>query len=337
MTSIGSSSEAFSTLVTGANGFVGVNLVRALARKGARVLALARANPDSATRRYLEDVAELIQWTVGDVRDRKGLCDLVVEHDVKRIVHSAAITPTSEVERDKTAAVIDVNLMGTVNVLEAARAVNARRVVLVSSSGLFGSPTDPRRVLHEDQTVEADTLYTICKEASEKVCRLYAELHNLSVVSGRLGTAYGPMERASRSRKNMSFIYQLAHHALAGDTIRVSGSGRVRDVIHVSDAAEAFARLTLAPSLRWERYNVAGEQVVTLRDMLQALNQLRPVFRWHEVDDCEEADVAIAPGRERAPLSQERLRRDVEFEPCYDLIDGLQSYLDWLETGGWTL
>ena len=324
-------------LVTGANGFVGVNIVHALARKGANVLALARAEPDPETHRFLSGVAKLVTWTQGDVRDREGLRDLVAEHGVERIVHSAAITPTPEVERDKTAAVIDVNLMGTVNVLEAARVANANRVVLVSSSGLFGSPANPRRVLNEDETAEADTLYTVCKEASEKVCRLYARLHKLSVVSGRLGTAYGPMERASRSRKNMSLIYQLAHHALAGDVVRVSGSGRVRDFIHIGDAAKAFARLTLAPSLRWDRYNVAGEQVVTLRDVLQALKQLRPVFSWREVDDGEEADVAIAPGRERAPLSQERLRRDVAFEPRYDLNGGLRSYLDWLEAGGRTL
>lgn len=324
-------------LVTGANGFVGVNLVRALARKGANVLALARAEPDPETRRFLSDVAELVTWTAADVRDRDGLRDLVAEHGVECIVHSAAITPTPEVERDKTATVIDVNLMGTVNVLEAARAVNANRVVLVSSSGLFGSPANPKRVLHEEETVEAHTLYTICKEASEKVCRLYGGLHGISVVSGRLGTAYGPMERASRSRKNMSLIYQLAHHALSGDAIRVSGSGRVRDFIHIDDAAEAFARLTLAPSLRWDRYNVAGEQVVTLDDVLQALQQLRPPFSWREVDDSEDADVAIAPGRERAPLSQERLRRDVDFEPRYDLSGGLRSYLDWLEAGGRTL
>lgn len=321
-------------LITGANGFVGVNLVRALACKGAQVLALARSEPDPETGRFLSDVADMVTWTVGDVRDREGMRDLVGGHGVERIVHSAAITPTPEVERGKTATVIDVNLMGTVNILEAAQAVNARRVVLVSSSGLFGSPANPRRVLHEDETAEADTLYTICKEASEKVCRLYAGLHGLSVVSGRLGTAFGPMERASRSRKNMSLIYQLAHHALSGDSIRVSGGRRVRDFIHIDDAAEAFARLTLATSLRWDRYNVAGEQVVTLADVLQALKQLRPAFSWREVDDGEEADVGIAPGRERAPLSQERLRRDVEFSPRHDLSGGLRNYLDWLEAGG---
>lgn len=320
-------------LVTGANGFVGANLVRALARKGASVLALARTEPDPEACLFLSQVADQVTWTEGDVRDRQGLCDLVQAHGVDRIVHSAAITPTPEVERSKTATVVDVNLMGTVNVLEAARVVNARRFVLVSSSGLFGSPADPRRVLNEDDTVEADTLYTICKQASEKLCRLYSHLHRLSIVSGRLGTAYGPMERASRSRENMSLIYVLAHHALAGDGIRVSGTGRVRDFIYIDDAAEAFARLTLTTSLGWDRYNVAGDQVVTLRDVLEALSQLRPAFHWREVDDPEEADVAILPGRERAPLSQERLRQDVDFVPRYRLPDGLRSYLEWLESG----
>ena len=320
-------------LVTGANGFVGTNLVRALARKGAPVLALARDTPDPETHLFLSEVADQVTWRVGDVRDREGLCNLAQKHGVDRIVHSAAITPTAEVEREQTATVVDVNLVGTVNALEAARAVNARRLVLVSSSGLFGSPANPRRLLNEDDTVKADTLYTVCKQAAEKFCRLYSHLHGLSIVSGRLGTAYGPMERASRSRENMSLIYLLAHHALRGDTIRVSGTRRVRDFIYIEDAAEAFARLTLATSLRWDRYNVASDEALTLQDVLEALSQLRPAFRWDEVDDPERAEVAIFPGRERAPLSLERLRRDVDFVPQYRLLDGLKSYLDWLESG----
>ena len=320
-------------LVTGANGFVGVNIVRRLAQKGATVVALARRPPDPETLRFLADEGERIVWVTGDVRDRAGLVGLAQQHQVDRLVHNAAMTPSALVEQQQSATVVDVNLMGTVNALEAAREVQARRFVFVSSTGLYGAPTKPHRLLSEDEPIQTSKLYTICKSASEQLCRRYHEVHNLSTVVGRLGSAYGPMERASKSRENMSILYILAHRALAGEQIRVFGADRLRDFCYVEDIADAFARLVDADTLTWPIYNLATDRPITTRDALDALLELCPDFGWRAMDQPGKADIAIVPDQERAALDMSRLRRDVNFMPKHNLLSGLQAYLDWLRSG----
>lgn len=320
-------------LVTGANGFVGVNIVRRLAKNGAMVIALARRPPDPETQRFLADEADRIIWVKGDVRDRAGLVALAQEHHIDSLVHNAAMTPLPFIEQSQSATVIDVNLMGTVNALEAARDVQARRFVFVSSTGLYGAPANPHRLLSEDEPLHTTKLYTICKYTSEQLCRRYNELHNLSTVVGRLGSAYGPMERASKSRENMSVIYVLAHHALAGEQIRVFGADRLRDLCYVEDIADAFARLTEADNLTWPIYNVATDTPVTTRDVLEMLCELCPDFAWIDVDQPDEADIAILPEHERASLDMSKLRQDADYTPAHNLRRGLQSYLDWLRSG----
>lgn len=142
-------------LVTGAAGFVGLNIVRKLVLQGVPVVALVRNTPDRATLRFLGHGAEIVRFVCGDVCDRAGMLALVEREGVRRIVHGAAIT-SSEAERNDPATFTDVNLGGTLNLLEAARQVKAERVVLISSSGIYGAPSDPTRLIDEDDPLQIE-------------------------------------------------------------------------------------------------------------------------------------------------------------------------------------
>ncbi|GAB4431485.1 MAG: NAD(P)-dependent oxidoreductase [Chloroflexi bacterium OHK40] len=319
------------TLVTGAAGFVGLNLVRGLAARGQPVIAMARAAPDAATHAFLAPVAEHVRFTTGDVRDRAGLAELARHEGVRRIVHAAAIT-SAEVERADPAGFVDVNLGGTLNVLEAARSIGAERVVLISSSALYGAPSDPRRRIRETDPLQISGLYTICKQAGEQLCRRYRELYGLSTVAGRLGTAYGPMERPTGSRQAMSQVYTLIHAGLQRRPLRIYGAERLRDVCHIDDVVDAFCALTLAETLPHDTYNVSAGTAHSLRAIAMAVQELLPELVWSVVETPEQADLAVLPPSERGPMDLARLQEDLGVQPRHTLASGLRAYLAWLGT-----
>ena len=250
------------TLVTGAAGFVGANVVRALVEAGERVAAFDRTAPDDLLRRFTGGAEAPVHWVQGDIRDRAGLVELARQQNARRIVHLAALTPTAEVERAGSAEIVEVNLDGTLNALEAARRAGAERVVCLSSSALYGAPAgDPRQPVAETAPVQTRNLYTLCKYAGEHLCRRYAELHGLSAISARLGAVYGPMERPGAARPNVTHIYHLAQAALEGRHPRVRGLPLVREWTHIGDAARAIAALALAASPRNGLYNVSSSCV----------------------------------------------------------------------------
>jgi len=317
------------TLVTGAAGFVGLNIVRRLAAYGVPVLALARRAPDAAMLQFLQPVAAHVRFAEGDVRDRDGMCALVQREGVERIIHGAAIT-SAEAERDDPSGFIDVNLGGTINLLEAARQSGVARVVLISSSAVYGAPTDRTRLIREEDRLQIGGIYAICKQAGEELCRRYGELYGLSAVAGRLGTAYGPMERPTGSRSSMSQVYTLLHAALAQRSLRIYGADRLRDVCYIDDVAEAFCRLALAPRLEHTLYNVSAGTAHSLRDIAQVIATLVPEMRWLPATTIEEADLVVRPPSERGPMSLSRLQHELGFTPRYSLQAGLEHYLEWL-------
>jgi nucleoside-diphosphate-sugar epimerase len=131
----------------------------------------------------------------------------------------------------------------------------------------------------------------------------------------------------------MSLIYDLVHRALAAERIRVFGANRLRDLCYIDDVTAAFSHLLLAKQLNWPVYNVATDSAVTSRDALDILSQLCPGFEWSEATQPEEAEIAILPEQERAPLNLARLRQDMGYVPQFDLARGLVAYLTWLRSG----
>lgn len=320
---------ATTILVTGAAGFVGLNIVRRLAERGASVLALARRAPDPETQRFLAPVAERVRFVAGDVRDRQGLATLVAREGVRRIVHGAAVT-SAEAERDDPAGFVDVNLGGTLNVLEAARRAGAERVVLISSSAVYGAPRDRSRLIRESDPLQIGGLYTICKQAGEELCRRYGELYGVSAVAGRLGTAYGPMERPTGSRATMSQVYTLVHAAIAGRPLRLFGAERLRDVCYIDDVAEAFCGLALAERLEHQLYNVSAGTAHSLAEIAAAVAALLPGPGPTLLAEPDDADLIVRPASERGPMDLGRLHADLGFTPRFSLQDGLAHYLAWL-------
>jgi UDP-glucuronate 4-epimerase len=317
-------------LVTGAGGFVGIHLVRRFAAAGADVDALVRRDPDPVAAAFVAGLQGRVTWRHGDVTDRAGLGDLTraVAPDV--LVHAAAVTFTGPQERAQPARVFDVNAGGTLNALEAAREAEVGTFVYVSSGGLYGA-APPEPALDESATMRPGNLYAIAKIASEHLCVRYADLSGMRVRVGRLGTAYGPLERASGSRSNLSAVTQVL--ALAGTLarpLRVAGAEIARDFVHIDDVAEAFHALAVAADLPHVIYNVGAPRSEPLALVLDTLAAEIPGFAWEAVSDPAEADVVQVDAQARAAMDVARLIHDTAWRPAWPLASGVRATLAYL-------
>ena len=114
------------TLVTGGNGFVASNIVRVLAERGHRVVSLDISKPDDMLKAYLQPWKDRITFRTADVLDLSALDELASDHSIDKIIHAVAYTPGSRgpVEHDYSRSIVEVNVMGAVNLLDLARRIS---------------------------------------------------------------------------------------------------------------------------------------------------------------------------------------------------------------------
>lgn len=317
-------------LVTGGTGFVGINIVRRLAAAGHAVLCMSRraGQHDPVCDRFLAPVRDRVALISGDVGNAASLEAVWTAHRPTHIVHAAAITPTREMEVSMARTIINANLMGTVNVLEAARKERVHRVVFISSSAVYGE-TDEDVAISETAPLKIWGLYSIAKEASEKLCAYYTELHAFDTVVLRVGWAYGPMERPMvDSRYNMSLAYHAVNLALDGEEIRLVHLDHLRDWIYIEDLAEAVGTILEAPLQPHAVYNLSGGRGYTHRDLLETLKRVIPI-RYRQVTEAAANVPPLLTRKRRGPTSMTRLQADTSYRPQFSLEEGLRRYVEW--------
>jgi nucleoside-diphosphate-sugar epimerase len=245
------------------------------------------------------------------------------------IVHAAAVTAVeAATERQMATRIAEVNIMGTVRLLDLAQQLQVRRMLYISSAGLYGT-TAPYVRVTEDAPLQINGLYMIAKAASERLCRRYRELFNLDVIIGRLGQPYGPMERDTGVRSVMSPVYQTARGALEGRITRVPLPDYSCDWTYTLDLAEAVRLLVEAETLQRCVYNLSNGQARQLSDVVRHLKSLIPEARFEWVGSDEPADVDTRSDPRRGPLDVSRLCQEVNFESAYSLERGLEAALPW--------
>ena len=318
------------TLVTGGTGFIGSNLVKVLVEKGHQVISLDIAPPDPLVRRYLGAHFDEVTWLQGDITDRQAVLDLVGGHGIEKIAHAAVYTVVlEEVERQETARIFDINLAGTVNLLELAAAVNCTRFVYVSSGGVYEASRGPGVVLKEtSELVPPRSIYSVSKYASELLTSRYAHLHGFSAVSVRLGGPYGPMERPTGHRAVMSMLYQMTGMAIRGEPLQAPASA-VWSFTHALDLAAGIALALDHPAPSHEVYNLASGQSCTSEELMDALREAVPGVRF-------EGGGFESRASSYGVTDASRIEQDLGFQPQFDIASGLKQYIDWRTEFGYS-
>ena len=314
-------------LVTGAAGFVTLNVVRALAARGHEVVALDRRPPDDAARTY---AGASVRWSVGDVRDAEVLGRVFKTSAAEILVHGAAVTATTpEWERERAADVLGVNVGGAINALTAAHAAGVQRVIVVSSASAIGPREPDEAFIPEGAAAAPRDLYGISKRALELVAERLAELHALPVVAVRLSQPYGPMERPSPDRAALSPIAEWISAAQEGRFLTTPSLELTKDWIYIDDVAEAFARLVEARALRYTTYNLGLGESVTVARVMDNIRLAWPAIEVSVMPSWR-PNPNLAGDRLRPPLAMTRLAEDVGFRPAYAIERGIATYAAWV-------
>ncbi len=307
-----------SSLVTGGAGFIGSNLVDALLARGERVTVVddlstgRRENLDAAR----EAGAELVDL---DVREAAPLASLATELGPETIFHLAA---QIDVRKSLADPAFDaaVNVGGTANVLDAARAADCGRVVFVSTGGaIYGEGEGKRLPLDESTPVAPLSAYGQSKFAAEGYLALYERLYGLSSVALRLGNVYGPRQDPLGEAGVIAIFCGLLR---SGGRPTVFGDGtQTRDYVYVGDVVEAA--LAAAASEASGAINIGTGRETSVLELVEMLTRLGGV------DGFEPEFAPPRPGEvQRISVDPARAEAQLGWRPRTELEEGLGQTLE---------
>jgi UDP-glucose 4-epimerase len=299
-------------LVTGGAGFIGSNVVRAGLERGWSVTVL-----DDLSTGFAENLPTAAGLRVirGDVRDAAALDDAL--GGVDAVFHlAAAVGNVRSIENPSRDS--DINVLGTIQVLEAMRRRSVRHLVFSSSAAVFGEPRS--LPIGEDHPAEPDSPYGVSKLAAEKLCLCYGRLYGWQVACLRYFNVYGVNQRFD-AYGNVIPIF--ATRLLKGETLVVYGDGeQTRDFVNVADVARANW-LALESSASGV-FNIGSGAAITI-------NELAAIMEGCAGRSTGVDHQAPRPGEVRhsvADLTASRTR--LGFDPVVGLQEGLQAYLGWM-------
>lgn len=302
-------------LVTGGAGFIGSWTAEELVRGGHKVIVLD--NMSSGSEANLSRVAGEVIVVRGDVRERHLIESVVKDHSPDALIHLAAVVSVDEVAEDPVKG-FENNVLGTLNVLEAARELGVGKVVYASSAAVYGDPV--RLPISEDHPLRPLSVYGGTKLAGEALATSYAGNYGMEVVVLRYFNVYGPRMRPG---PYSGVVRKFIEAVLAGEPVTIFGDGeQTRDFVYVEDVARANAA-ALKPGVSGV-YNIGTGEPVSVAGLARAVMEVAGV----------EVPVKYGPPRPgdiRHSYADIRRARDgLGWEPRTGLAEGLRKTIEFM-------
>ena len=305
-------------LVTGGAGFIGSNLVKMLVAQGRKVRIydnFSTGLPENLATVYREiDIHE------GDVRDPLFLTPAM--QGIRYVLHLAAIPSVVRSVEDPMAT-NDVNITGTLNLLQLAREAHVERVVFTSSSSVYGNSEELPK--HESMKPDPLSPYALSKLTGEHYCRMFFDLYGLKTFSLRYFNVFGPQQNP---KSDYAAVIPLFIDALRHDqapTVHGDG-GQTRDFTYVDDVASAnIAACTAPEEAAGGIYNIARGDRITIRELALKIAALlgKDIEPLHGPERA--GDVRDSQADPTAALTK------LKWEPKVDLDKGLERTVDWFK------
>jgi UDP-glucose 4-epimerase len=294
-------------LVTGGLGFIGSHVVDRLRAKGIEVRVYDLAHNADLRRNDVE-------YVYGSILDLPQLVGAMA--GVYAVFHLAAIADVKDVLENPHYAE-QINVRGTINILEAARQTSTDRIIFGSTTWVYseadGVDVDESTPLHSPSH-----LYTATKIAGEYYCKSYSDLYKLRTTILRYGIPYGPRARDG------AVVPIFVNKALRGEPLTIAGDGsQFRKFVFVEDLAEGNVK-ALKSTASHRIYNLDGQEKVTIRQIAETLQKI--------LGDVKIEYVPARPGDfSGKEVSSERAKEELGWEVTTPFEEGLRKYITWFE------
>jgi len=309
-------------LVTGADGFIGSHLTETLVAQGHRVKAFTFYNSFSSwgwLDSLPQDVMKNVDIFAGDIRDPNGVREAMKNTDA--VIHLAALIaiPFSYHSPDSY---IDTNIKGTLNVLQAARDLKTARVLITSTSEVYG--TAQYVPIDERHPFQGQSPYSATKIGADRLAESFYRSFDLPVTIVRPFNTYGPRQSAR------AVIPTIISQLLSGENeIRLGSLTPTRDFNYVKDTVNGFISILLSEKTIGEEINIATQQEISIGELANELIlQINPNAKIL----CDEQRLRPKNSEvDRLLGSNEKIKRLTNWEPKYTLKAGLSETIAWMK------
>ncbi len=301
-------------LITGA-GLIGVHAAQQAMAEGHRVVLLDVAPDEDYLHQILAEQREHLTVVRSDVRDWSALIDALQNHSIDALVHTAGMIGKTLDSQPYTGA--DINLTGTLNVLESARLAGVKRIVYVSTFGVYARDRITADRIEEQAATGRDRLYATTKLCAEQLITAWTRRYDLDTVILRPAAVYGPGHYRGGSGIGVA-MRDLMADVMAHNTVTLTGHFSANEYLYCKDAAAAVLAACEAASPAQRIYNVGTGMVHTARQFAETLKALKPGLAV-TVPSTHSASTM-------APLNVDAAERELGFRAGFSLLDGLRDY-----------
>ena len=307
-------------LVTGADGFIGSHLTEELIKQGYEVRAFVFYNSFNSwgwIDSFPEDIKNKIEIFAGDIRDPNGI--RVAMESCDTVFHLAALIgiPFSYHSPDSY---VDTNIKGTLNILQAAKLLNTKRVLVTSTSEVYG--TAQYVPIDEKHPFQGQSPYSATKIGADRIAESFFRSFELPVTIVRPFNTYGPRQSAR------AVIPTIISQLLNGiEEIILGDLTPIRDFVFVKDTVNGFIEIAKSQKTIGEEINIATQSEISIGDLAQTIiNIINPQAKII----CDKQRIRPEKSEvKRLCGSNEKLKKLTNWQQMYSLKDGLKETIDW--------
>jgi len=308
-------------LITGGAGHIGSHIVDALLAKGVeRVVVYDNFAEGNMRNLELALRSGKVEIVARDIRDYQDL-----EASTKRcdfVFHTASVMLLEA--RDHPLKAIEVNVMGTFNVLQAAIRCRVKKVIFSSTGSVYGEPV--YKPMDEDHPYNNETIYGATKIAGEQLCRWCYREHGLAFVALRYFNVYGPRQHTKGAY--MQIVPRWYDLMVSRQPVSIFGDGsQTMDMTYVEDVARANI-LAAEADVAADFFNVGTGRETSVREVFELLSQL---LKYEQEPLYTARDVNLVKRRQCSPEKAERI---LGFKAEVSVAEGLKRYVEWRKSIG---